>query len=156
MSPKPSTQVTAKTVERATPTVAYKKKVEAILYGSTEDKVNPAEFVLYLLESHRENGLARPISSKAFGSKAHPQGRDHYLTEVLADMHNRGLEYLPEPLATALANLTGTDFHFWQRSSYSLKDADGLTLDMSKDIWPEQTQAEKVAGRGKASVTISP
>lgn len=108
----------------------FTRKIRGILYEGHEDKVTPVEFVLYLLETHKENGLYTPITRDQLSMKV--KGREHYFTEVYSD-YVPGTT-LPKPLTTALANLTGTEPFFWMGTEYSLAQAKNIQIDMTKDL----------------------
>lgn len=108
----------------------FTQKIAAILSGNHEDKVTPPEFVLYLLEKHKENGLYTPITRSNFSQKV--IGRDHYFAEIYSKMAEGDL--LPADLAVALANLTGTNPFFWRRDHYSLAEGEHIDIDMEKEI----------------------
>ena len=96
----------------------FSQKIHAILFKGAPDEVTPAEFVLYLLETHKENGLYRPITRDEFSLKV--KGRAHYFTELAAN----------------LANLTGTDPFFWRAESYSLTQAKDIVIDLTRPLPP--------------------
>lgn len=132
---------------------AFVAKVRGILYEGQNDSVTPAEFVLYLLETHKEDGLFKPITRDQFSMKV--KGREHYFSEVFSK--EKEGDTLPRELAAALANLTGTEPFFWQATSYSLAQAKEITIDMSKDlnVVPENkvTSAKRV---GPSKITEPP
>ncbi len=107
---------------------SFKEKAAAFSANAPGAMLQPTEFVLYLLENHREAGLACPITRTVFEQKI--GARTHYFAEVCSDNVRR----LPRQLAVALANLTGTNPFFWQKESYTPEDAKNIAMDMNKAL----------------------
>jgi hypothetical protein len=105
-------------------------KIRGILYDNQDDEVTPAEFVLYLLETHEEDGLYRPITRDQLSMKV--KGREHYFSEIYSK--EKPNNTLPHDFAASLANLTRTEPFFWQGTHYKLAQAKGITIDMTRDI----------------------
>jgi hypothetical protein len=105
-------------------------KIHGILHEGQPDNVSPAEFVLYLLETHKEGDSYKPITRDQLSMKI--KGRAHYFTEVFTK--EKPGDTLPRELAVGLANLTDTDPFFWQAQSYKLSQAAGIHIDMRRDI----------------------
>jgi hypothetical protein len=109
-------------------------KIRGILYEGAEDTLTPAEFVLYLLETNKnpQTGLVEKITRDDFSKKC--GARPHYFSEIYHK--EKPADRLPGSIVTALANLTGTNPFFWEGTQYSLKQAQGIHIDMSKNIAP--------------------
>lgn len=129
-------------------------KIRGILFEGQADKLTPAEFVLYLLETNKnpKTGLITKITRDAFSRKF--GASSHYFAEVYHK--EKAGNRLPVSVVTALANLTNTEPFtnpfFWEGTEYSIAQAKGVFIDMDKEIAPTtRVQHARRDGKGVTS-----
>ncbi|MES2985342.1 MAG: hypothetical protein V4735_09170 [Pseudomonadota bacterium] len=88
----------------------------------------PGDFVRYLLDRQE-------ISLKEFDEKigcAH----SYFTNNIFNTGSNNGSRPLPEPLQEKMIALTGTQTSraLWMQKNFTAADAEGITIDMSRDI----------------------
>lgn len=94
-----------------------------------QEKLTPKEFLHYLILHQKFEGDYVAISRGEFSEKVN--GRDAYITEILADKDQIGV---PQLLAYQLAAMTGKAPAFFFKEFYGIEEAEGVVIDMSKDI----------------------
>ncbi|MDX2095374.1 MAG: hypothetical protein SFW64_05490 [Alphaproteobacteria bacterium] len=103
----------------------YLAKIATIHRG--EDPVLfPGEFVQYLLD---KQNLSHQTFSRLLGLD-----EEYFRSNVFNTRRNDGDRPLPTPLRAKLSALTGKPEGFWLQTNFYAHDAQGVTIDLKKDI----------------------
>lgn len=95
--------------------------------AGAEVQLNLMEFLIYLLDNNKVNGVHSPITREALSDKV--SGRGHYLTEIINKQ-----SALPKSYIHALVVMTGKPVAFWHKTSFTLADAESISVNMNADI----------------------
>jgi hypothetical protein len=105
--------------------------------------LTPTEFLAYLLDNNKVNGVHSPIEREQLSIKV--SGRGHYVTEIINKSST-----LPKSFIHALVAMTGKPVAFWHKTSFTLADAESICINMDADIpnlkkknWTQQVKQEK-------------
>ena len=104
---------------------AYTEKMIAVANGKSVT-LYPADFLQYILER-------QSITPEDFSCHIGRDG-DYFRSNLFNCGYNDGGSPLPKPVRDMLTELTGKPPVFWLRRSFRSEEAEGLQLDMEKDI----------------------